>query len=238
MEETFTHFSFPIIGSIAPSFEAETTQGNISFPNDYKGKWIILFSHPSDFTPVCTTEFMTFATMSEEFEALNTQLVGLSIDGITSHIAWLRAIKEKIEFKGMKNVCVKFPLIADLKMDIAKKYGMIQESSSDTKTVRAVFIIDPDSKVRAIFYYPSSVGRNIEEIKRTLMALQTSDGFKVSIPVNWQPGDDVIIPTENTCQGAMSAIDSEDKTCSDWFLCTKRLPKERVLKKLLDSKKE
>ncbi|MBD5405791.1 peroxiredoxin [bacterium] len=238
MEETFTHFSFPIIGSIAPSFEAETTQGNISFPNDYKGKWIILFSHPSDFTPVCTTEFMTFATMSEEFEALNTQLVGLSIDGITSHIAWLRAIKEKIEFKGMKNVCVKFPLIADLKMDIAKKYGMIQESSSDTKTVRAVFIIDPDSKVRAIFYYPSSVGRNIEEIKRTLMALQTSDGFKVSIPVNWQPGDDVIIPTENTCQGAMSAIDSEDKTCSDWFLCTKRLPKERVLKKLLDNKKE
>ena len=238
MEDTFTHFSFPIIGSIAPSFEAETTQGNISFPNDYKGKWIILFSHPSDFTPVCTTEFMTFATMSEEFEALNTQLVGLSIDGITSHIAWLRAIKEKIEFKGMKNVCVKFPLIADLKMDIAKKYGMIQESSSDTKTVRAVFIIDPDSKVRAIFYYPSSVGRNIEEIKRTLMALQTSDGFKVSIPVNWQPGDDVIIPTENTCQGAMSAIDSEDKTCSDWFLCTKRLPKERVLKKLLDNKKE
>ena len=238
MEETFTHFSFPIIGSIAPSFEAETTQGNISFPNDYKGKWIILFSHPSDFTPVCTTEFMAFATMSEEFEALNTQLVGLSIDGITSHIAWLRAIKEKIEFKGMKNVCVKFPLIADLKMDVAKKYGMIQETSSDTKTVRAVFIIDPDSKVRAIFYYPSSVGRNIEEIKRTLMALQTSDGFKVSIPVNWQPGDDVIIPTENTCQGAMSAIDSEDKTCSDWFLCTKRLPKERVLKKLLDNKKE
>lgn len=238
MEETFAHFSFPIIGSIAPSFEAETTQGKISFPNDYKGKWIILFSHPSDFTPVCTTEFMAFATMSEEFEALNTQLVGLSIDGITSHIAWLRAIKEKIEFKGMKNVCVKFPLIADLKMDIAKKYGMIQETSSDTKTVRAVFIIDPDSKVRAIFYYPSSVGRNIEEIKRTLMALQTSDGFKVSIPVNWQPGDDVIIPTESTCQGAMSAIDSDDKTCYDWFLCTKRLPKERVLKKLLDNKKE
>ncbi|MBD5398280.1 peroxiredoxin [bacterium] len=238
MEETFEHFSFPIIGSIAPSFEAETTQGKISFPNDYKGKWIILFSHPSDFTPVCTTEFMAFASMGEEFESLNTQLVGLSIDGITSHIAWLRTIKEKIEYKGMKNVCVKFPLIADLKMDIAKKYGMIQETSSDTKTVRAVFIIDPDSKVRAIFYYPSSVGRNIEEIKRALIALQTSDGFKVSIPVNWQAGDDVIIPTENTCQGAMSALNSEDKTCLDWFLCLKRLPKERVFKKLLNSKKE
>lgn len=238
MEETFEHFTFPIIGSIAPSFEAETTQGNINFPNDYKGKWIILFSHPSDFTPVCTTEFMAFATMSEEFEALNTQLVGLSIDGITSHIAWLRTIKEKIEYKGMKNVCVKFPLIADLKMEVAKKYGMIQETSSDTKTVRAVFIIDPDSHVRAIFYYPSSVGRNIEEIKRTLVALQTSDGFKVSIPVNWQPGDDVIIPTENTCKGAISALESDDKTCYDWFLCTKTLPKERVMKKLLGNKKE
>lgn len=236
MEETFERFTFPIIGSIAPSFEAETTQGNISFPNDYKGKWIILFSHPSDFTPVCTTEFMAFASLNEEFESLNTQLVGLSIDGITSHIAWLRTIKEKIEYKGMKNVCVKFPLIADLKMDIAKKYGMIQETSSDTKTVRAVFIIDPDSKIRAIFYYPASVGRNVEEIKRTLMALQTADGFKVSIPVNWQPGDDVIIPTENTCRGAINALESEDKTCLDWFLCLKRLPKERVLKKLLNKR--
>lgn len=238
MDETMQNFTFPIIGSLAPSFEADTTQGKINFPNDYKGKWVILFSHPGDFTPVCTTEFIMFANMMDEFKQLNTELLGLSIDGVPSHIAWLRTIKEKIEYKGLKGVCVKFPLISDLKMDIAKKYGMIHETSNDTKTIRAVFIIDPDSKVRAIFYYPSSIGRNLEEIKRTVMALQTSDGFKVSTPANWEIGDNVIIPTENTCLGAKTALESDDKNCYDWFLCTKTLPKERVLKKIMINKDE
>ena len=133
----------PLIGEEAPSFTAETTQGAIHFPEDYKGKWVILFSHPADFTPVCTTEFMTFATMMPEFKALNCELIGLSVDSGFSHIAWLRTIKEKIEYKGMKNIEVKFPLIEDISMEVAKKYGMIQPGESTTKAVRAVFVIDP-----------------------------------------------------------------------------------------------
>ncbi|HNX69649.1 MAG TPA: peroxiredoxin, partial [Candidatus Omnitrophota bacterium] len=172
-EEVKAASHLPLIGDDAPAFTAQTTQGPINFPGDYKGKWIILFSHPADFTPVCTTEFMTFATMMPEFEKLNTQLVGLSIDSTYSHIAWLRTIKEKIEFNGMKNVEVTFPLIEDLKMEVAKKYGMLQPTASDTKAVRAVFFIDPVGKVRAMLYYPLSNGRNFDEIKRLLIAMQT-----------------------------------------------------------------
>ena len=143
---TTTYTPMPRIGDVAPSFEAVTTQGNIKFPEDYKGKWVILFSHPADFTPVCTSEFMTFARMEEEFKKLNTSLVGLSVDGLYSHIAWLRTIKEKIEFRGWKNVEVKFPLIEDITMYVAKLYGMIQPNESSTKAVRAVFFIDPSEK--------------------------------------------------------------------------------------------
>jgi peroxiredoxin (alkyl hydroperoxide reductase subunit C) len=153
-------FSMPRIGDLAPSFAAITTQGNIHFPNDYQGKWIVLFSHPADFTPVCTSEFMTFAKMEPEFAKLNTQLVGLSVDGLYSHIAWLRTIKDKIEFRGWKDVEVKFPLIEDITMKIAKMYGMIQPEESSTKAVRAVFFIDPKGIIRAIIYYPLSLGRN------------------------------------------------------------------------------
>lgn len=149
-------YRIPLIGEEAPAFKARTTMGTINFPEDYKGKWVILFSHPADFTPVCTTEFMTFASMQEDFRELNCELIGLSIDGLTSHIAWLRTIKEKIEWKDMKGVEVKFPVIEDLKMDVAKKFGMIQPGASDTQAVRAVFIIDPESKIRAILYYPMS----------------------------------------------------------------------------------
>jgi len=140
----------PLIGAEAPAFRAETTQGIINFPEDYKGKWVILFSHPSDFTPVCTTEFMTFAKMMPEFRALNCELIGLSIDSTYSHIAWLRTIQEKIKFRDMENIEITFPVIADLKMDVATKYGMIQPSASDTKAVRAVFYIDPESIIRAL----------------------------------------------------------------------------------------
>ena len=174
--------SMPRIGDNAPSFEAITTQGKISFPADYKGKWVILFSHPADFTPVCTSEFMTFAKMEGEFNALNCQLVGLSIDGLYSHIAWLRTIKEKIEYKGMKDIEVKFPLIEDITMNVATKYGMIQPGESSTKAVRAVFFIDPKGIIRAIIYYPLSMGRNFDELKRALIAMQTADNFSVATP--------------------------------------------------------
>jgi peroxiredoxin (alkyl hydroperoxide reductase subunit C) len=225
--------SMPLIGDEAPAFTAKTTQGTINFPGDYKGKWIIFFSHPADFTPVCTTEFMTFATMMPEFEKLNTQLVGLSIDSGYSHIAWLRTIKEKIEFNGMKNVEVTFPLIEDLKMDVSKKYGMLQPAASDTQAVRAVFIIDPASKIRAMLYYPLSNGRHFDEIKRLLIAMQTSDAFGVATPANWQPGDDVIVPPAGSCGTAKDRMEKggqEGLDCKDWFMCLKKLPKEKVEK--------
>ncbi len=218
----------PLIGEDAPAFKAETTQGPIDFPKDYKGKWVILFSHPADFTPVCTTEFMTFATMMPEFEALNCKLVGLSIDGLYSHIAWLRTIKEKLDFKGMKNVEVTFPLIVDIKMEVAKKYGMLQPSADDTKAVRAVFYIDPKGKIRALLYYPLSNGRNFKEIKRLLMAMQTTDANNVATPADWQPGDDVIVPPPGSCGAAKDRVENagKDVKCYDWFFCTKKLAKE------------
>ncbi|MFZ1526676.1 MAG: peroxiredoxin, partial [Saprospiraceae bacterium] len=162
METIFENQIIPMprIGDKAPEFKAVTTQGNIDFPKDYNGKWVILFSHPADFTPVCTTEFMTFAKMEKEFSDLNCSLVGLSVDGLYSHIAWLRTIKEKIEFRDMKNIEVKFPLIEDITMEVARKYGMIQPGESSTKAVRAVFFIDPNGIIRAIIYYPLSLGRN------------------------------------------------------------------------------
>lgn len=222
MEEIKTS-RMPLIGDEAPAFKAKTTQGDISFPEDFKGKWVILFSHPADFTPVCTTEFMTFATMADEFKALNTELVGLSVDSIYAHIAWLRKIQE-IEWNGMKKVEVKFPLIEDIKMDVANKYGMIQPGQSNTQAVRAVFIIDPESKIRTILYYPLTTGRNFDEIKRIILALQKADSDKVATPANWRPGDDVIIPTAGSCGTAKERMESqsEDQYCLDWFMCFKK----------------
>jgi len=216
----------PLIGEKAPSFEAETTQGHIVFPDDYKGKWVIFFSHPADFTPVCTTEFMTFASMEDEFKQLNAELLGLSIDSTYSHIAWLRTIKEKIEYKGMKNVEVNFPVISDLTMEVAKKFGMIQPSASNTQAVRAVFLIDPKATVRAILYYPLSNGRNMKEIKRLLVAMQHSDEYGIATPANWQLGDDVIIPPPGSCGIAKERVDNAgaDYKCLDWFLCLKKCP--------------
>lgn len=225
MENTsnVTYNRMPLIGDTAPSFNAVTTQGNINFPEDYKGKWVILFSHPADFTPVCTTEFMTFASMADEFKEMNTELVGLSVDSLYAHIAWLRRIQE-LEWKGMKNVEVKFPLIEDIRMDVANKYGMMQPGQSNTQAVRAVFVIDPESKIRTILYYPLSTGRNFDEIKRIIQALQKADQDKVATPADWRPGQDVIIPTAGSCGTAKERMDSkdDDKYCLDWFMCFKR----------------
>ena len=214
----------PLIGDIAPSFTATTTQGEIHFPEDFKGQWVILFSHPADFTPVCTTEFMTFATMEEDFKKLNVQLIGLSIDSLYAHIAWLRTIQEKIEYKGMKNVEVKFPLIEDISMNVAKKFGMIQPNASATQAVRAVFIIDPNAKIRTILYYPASTGRNFDEIMRIIIALQKADAEQIATPADWRPGDDVIIPPAGSCGTAKERMESndEDRYCLDWFMCFKR----------------
>ena len=226
--------TMPRIGDDAPAFTAVTTQGNINFPADYAGKWVILFSHPADFTPVCTSEFMTFAKLENKFANANCDLVGLSIDGLYSHIAWLRTIKDKIEFNDMKNMEVKFPLIEDITMEVAKKYGMIQPGESKTQAVRAVFFIDPNAVVRAIIYYPLSLGRNFDEIYRALIAMQTSDAFNVATPADWNPGDDVIVSPAGSCGVAEERMTSTDELeCKDWFFCTKKLDKDEVLKKIL-----
>jgi len=236
MENTSTASGpvMPRIGEKAPSFKAVTTQGDINFPEQYAGGWVILFSHPADFTPVCTSEFMTFASMEDQFNKANCKLVGLSVDGLYSHIAWLRTIKEKIEYKGMKNVEVKFPLIEDITMEVAKKYGMMMPGESNTKAVRAVFVIDPKGVIRTIIYYPLSLGRNFDELYRIVVALQTADAFSVATPADWRPGDDVIVPTAGSCGVAKERMESKgDVKCYDWFFCTRKIDKEKVLDAVL-----
>lgn len=226
----------PRIGDAAPSFMVATTQGTINFPADFSGKWVVLFSHPSDFTPVCTSEFMTFGTMQHAFTELNCQLVGLSVDGLSSHIAWLRTIKDKIKFKNMSDVAVEFPLIDDVSMKVAKLYGMIQPNESETKAVRAVFFIDPKGIIRAIIYYPLALGRNFEEIKRVLIGLQTIDAFHVALPADWRPGEEVIDPNPGNMKAVAERWEgSKNGTgnvkCYDWFFCTKELSREEIEKK-------
>ncbi len=225
-----TATGMPRIGDPAPSFTAETTQGPINFPGDYSGRWVIFFSHPADFTPVCTSEFMTFASMQDEFARYNTELVGLSVDGLYSHIAWLRTIKDKITFRGMKDVEVTFPLVEDISMEVARKYGMIMPGEDATKAVRAVFVIDPKSVVRAVIYYPLSTGRNFDELLRLVKALQTADHYDVATPADWRPGEPVIVPPAGSCGTAKDRMEGHDADvhCEDWFFCTKPIPAEEI----------
>ena len=225
--ENDCQFRMPLINDDAPAFKAVTTQGEINFPQDYKGKWVILFSHPADFTPVCTTEFMTFASMIQEFKDLNTELIGLSVDSLYAHIAWLRKIQE-LEWNGISKPEVTFPLIEDIKMDVARKYGMIQPGASTTQAVRSVFFIDPKGKIRAIIYYPLSLGRNFDEIKRVIQALQKADADNCATPADWRPGDDVIVPTAGSCGTAKERVESDDPDmyCLDWFMCFRREKKQ------------
>jgi len=204
----------PRINEPAPAFEAETTHG-IKRLSDYRGKWLVLFSHPADFTPVCTTEFMAFAKAHEEFQSLNTELLGLSIDSSYSHVAWVRNIKEKF------GVEIPFPIIADLKMEVARAYGMIHPGAGDTSAVRATFIIDPDGVLRAMVYYPMSNGRSIPEFVRLVKALQTSDANEVATPEGWQPGDKVIVPPPASVKEAEARAANDDFECVDWYFCQK-----------------
>ncbi len=205
----------PRLNERAPEFNAATTHGTKSL-KDYEGKWLVLFSHPADFTPVCTTEFMAFALRAGDFKALNTELLGLSIDSHYSHVAWVRNIKEKFD------VDVPFPIIADLDMKVAKAYGMIHPGAADTSAVRATFIIDPKGVLRAMVYYPMTNGRSIDEFVRLVTALQTSDEHGVATPENWQPGDKVIVPPPATTEAAEARI-NEGYECVDWYFCKKSL---------------
>ena len=223
MENNNTCWTMPRIGDQAPEFRAVTTHGKLNFPGDYAGKWKILFSHPADFTPVYTTEFIAFAKMQEEFEALNTQLVGLSVDSLSSHIAWVRNIEEKIEWDGNKNVKIGFPIIVDLSKNVSKLYGMIMPGEANNACVRAVFFIDPSDKIRAIIYYPLVLGRNFEEIKRVIVGLQTADAHDVALPANWEPGKEVVLHYPTTTAEVEQRCAQEGVNCTDWYLCTKKL---------------
>ena len=205
--------SFPRVGEMAPSFEAVTTHGTLRL-EDLKGSWLVLFSHPADFTPVCTTEFIAFSQAYPEFQKRGAELLGLSVDSVSSHIAWARNIQEKT---GVK---VPFPIIADLSKEVSIKYGMIHPGESKTETIRCVFIIDPDQVIRAILYYPLTTGRNISEILRIIDALQTTDKYGVATPANWQPGEKVIVPAPTTVEGAEERL-KEGYECVDWYLCKK-----------------
>ena len=232
----------PLIGDKAPEFIANTTNGKINFPADYSGKWVILFSHPADFTPVCTTEFMTFQSMIKDFNKLNTDIIGLSVGTLTGHLAWIKAIKE-IQYKDWKDMQITFPIIDDMNMEIAKKYGMIHDNESNNKTVRAVFIIDPMGIIRTILYYPLTIGRNFDEIKRTLIALQTTDAFQVATPADWMPGDAVVVPAPTTTEAMNSRLKNNDKNLDvkAWFLTLKKISLtdiEKALAKQTSKKKK
>ncbi|OYT72688.1 MAG: peroxiredoxin [Chloracidobacterium sp. CP2_5A] len=208
--------ALPRINDPAPDFEAKSTQGVIRL-SDYKGKWVTLFSHPADFTPVCTTEFVAFAERAKAFEERNAQLIGLSVDSVPAHIAWIRNIEQHF---GVK---IDFPVIADLDMKVARKYGLIHPSASETATVRAVFIIDDKGIVRALIYYPMSLGRNIDEILRALEALQTSDANACSMPANWRPGEKVIVPPPQTLADAAARAQASEYDVVDWYLAKKTI---------------
>ncbi|MCF8261928.1 MAG: peroxiredoxin [Melioribacteraceae bacterium] len=213
MEDTV--LSLPRLNQPAPNFKAKTTHGEIQL-SDYKGNWVVLFSHPADFTPVCTTEFMAFAKKSPEFEKLNTKVIGLSIDSVYSHLAWVRNIKDNFDVE------IPFPVIADLDMKVANLYGMVHPGASDTSAVRAVFVIDPEGILRAMVYYPLSNGRSIDEIFRLVQALQTSDKNSVATPENWQPGEKVIVPPPLTQEAASKRAD-EGFEYTDWYFSKKSL---------------
>jgi len=215
MESVETQPVMPGLNQSAPDFSADTTHGPKKLA-DYKGKWLVLFSHPADFTPVCTTEFMAFANRQDEFARLDCELLGLSVDSTFSHIAWVRNIEEKFGIR------INFPIIEDLSMQVASAYGMIQPGASDTSTVRATFVIDPEGILRAMLYYPMTNGRSIDEVLRLVEALQTSDREGVATPEGWKPGDDAIVPPPKTVEAARKR-EGEGYDYTDWYFSKKKI---------------
>ncbi|WP_158976617.1 peroxiredoxin [Cellulophaga sp. L1A9] len=209
--------SMPRIGDIAPDFEAVTTKGKIKMSDFAKDKWIVMFSHPADFTPVCTTEMSGFATRKGEFDALNTELLGLSIDSIHAHLGWVQNVRETT------GVYFDFPIIADIDMKVSKLYGMLQPNESETAAVRAVFFIDPKKKIRLVMYYPLNVGRNMDEILRALDALQTSDEYKVAMPLDWKRGDKVIVSPPKTLDELNARLKDDSLEKVAWYLAKKTI---------------
>lgn len=207
----------PRIGDDAPNFTAVTTHGTLTLHDYAPDKWIVLFSHPADFTPVCTTEMSGFATRKDEFEALNAVRIGLSIDSIHAHLAWVNNVKEKT------GVYFDFPIIADIDMKVSRLYGMLQPNESETAAVRAVYFIDPSKKIRLIMYYPLNVGRNMDEILRVLEAMQVADKYKVALPLDWRKGEKVIVPPPKTADEMSERVNDTTLEKVDFYLAKKDL---------------
>jgi peroxiredoxin 2/4 len=217
----------PLVYGTAPAFKAISTLGTINFPDDYYGKWKILFSHPADFTPVCTSEILSLATTQDDFKKLNAALIVISTDGLNSHLEWIQSM-ESISVDSVKPVKIEFPIISDVDLNISTLYGIIQLDTLDSiakKDIRGVFIIDPENKIRTFFAYPQTVGRNIEEIKRVLLALQTEDKQDVLIPANWQPGDDVLIHSPKTIKESEKLDEKKDLKLRKitWYMWYRKL---------------
>lgn len=217
MEDTVKINQMPRIGDRSPDFEAITTTGNMKFSEYNRDHWVILFSHPADFTPVCTTEMSAFAQEKDFFDSRHTKLLGLSIDSIHSHLAWVNNVKEKT------GVYFHFPIIADLDMKVAQLYGMLHDKESTTAAVRAVFFIDPDGIIRLIMYYPLNVGRNMNEIKRALIALQTADECQCALPINWEPGEKAIVPPPKTLKEMDDRLTNTEYEMVDFYLARKEI---------------
>lgn len=216
------HVNFPMIGETAPAFTAESTKGTINFPDDYTLQWKILFSHPADFTPVCTSELLELAALQDDMKALKTKLVVVSVDRLETHYQWIKSM-EQLKYKGRAPAKIEFPLVSDLSLDISKSYAMIPEKSRNPRDVRSVFIVDPQNIVRAIFIYPMNVGRNMDELKRTLIALQTADKQEVLMPANWQPGDDVLLPfRQNGASQDATALNDPQYYQVAWYMNFKK----------------
>ena len=211
----------PLLGDAAPSFTAESTNGKIKFPADYSGKWVILFSHPADFTPVCSSELLELGALQGDFDQLGVKLIVLSTDDIDKHNQWIKSI-ETLRYKDRQPVSIKFPLIADKDHEVSKKFGMLHPATNSTRDVRGVFIIDPSNKIRALFFYPMEVGRNIDEIKRTLVALQITDSKHVLTPANWQPGNEVLVKATNNDPATGKPADP-DVNQLGWYMNFKKL---------------
>ena len=222
--QNIADYRIPLLGESAPAFKAESTKGMINFPEDYFGKWKIIFSHPADFTPVCTSEILTLASMQEKFKELNAVLLVVSTDGINSHIEWINSI-QSIDYNNLGLQKIDFPLISDGNLEICKKYGMVEANSGRNNSIRGVFIIDPDDKVSAINFYSASTGRNLDEIYRTLVALQTSEKYNVLTPANWQQGQEVLIPSPSTIEEAqkLKSKNDPDLRMITWYFWLKKL---------------
>lgn len=215
----------PLLGEMTPEFTVQSTMGEINFPDDYNMKWKVIFSHPADFTAVCSSEILYLASKYDEFKKLNTEFLVLSTDGLSSHMAWVESL-ESINYPGDEPQKIEFPLIADPNLEISKKFGMIHSYTSNTRDVRGVFIIDPHNRISAIMFYPMDIGRNIDEIKRALIALQTADKHHVLIPANWNPGDDVMLPSPSTQKEAekMEKMKVKGRRSLNWYMWFQELP--------------